>query len=694
MIALVYFNVSNAVGRGVGSIGSLLASEGYAFAFYNTLHHDLGFLRAKLIDHQYSVLMISVMTLGLDDVTSFVNDVRRYSDIPVMIGGIGPTSEPKRVLGAIPYPDIYVCVGEGEGPISEWLKALGDKDECRKVRGIGYRDDSGQAVINPTYPLESLDKLPRFVWEMFPRDVVCSNGASYVSATRGCPYNCLTGDTLVDTLYGKTPIKELVGLDTVPVYTYDRANKEVVIADAINIRKYGIDKEVVRVHFDDGTHIDCTPDHKFLAFSYKNQVNPIEYEFVVEAQDLKPKMQLRAYKEYISPYGYTVLSWRRRQQAMQHRLVMQYKIGRKLTKGEVVHHIDKDKGNNHPDNLELFPSMKGHLAQHPEISERMKANDPAKNMTNEWREKLRVAITGKKRSDYTKHRLSISKIGERNPNYKNGEYSVVNHKVVNVEKLEKKEDVYCLTVPGYDWFFANNVLVKNCTYCANGVYLRTYGGKGYVRSRPVSQVIEEMEDLKQRFQTEFFYFSDEMALSDPLYAKQLFLTIADKLALPYGIMARPEALTPEMVAVLKDTGCQYLGIGVECGDEKFRRTYLNRNMSNDKIREAFRLTKEAGLFRASYNMLGFPVDNDDEITESTRQLNRELEPDYAQFTIFYPFPGTKLYTRCRDADLIDPERVKETRSYYQESCLRGKSVRPVADAMDKEFNPNGLPFRR
>ena len=422
MIALVYFNVSNAVGRGVGSIGSLLASEGYGFAFYNTLYHDLGFLRAKLIDHQYSVLMISVMTLGLDDVTSFVNDVRRYSDIPVMIGGIGPTSEPKRVLGAIPYPDIYVCVGEGEGPISEWLKALGDKDECRKVRGIGYRDDSGQAVINPTYPLESLDKLPRFVWEMFPRDVVCSNGASYVSATRGCPFAC--------------------------------------------------------------------------------------------------------------------------------------------------------------------------------------------------------------------------------------------------------------------------------RYCANSVYLRLYGGKGYVRSRPVSQVIEEMEDLKQRFQTEFFYFSDEMALSDPLYAKQLFLTIADKLALPYGIMARPEALTPEMVTVLKDTGCQYLGIGVECGDEKFRRTYLNRNMSNDKIREAFRLTKEAGLFRASYNMLGFPVDNDDEITESTRQLNRELEPDYAQFTIFYPFPGTKLYTRCRDADLIDPERVKETRSYYQESCLRGKSVRPVADEMDKEFNPNGLTFRR
>lgn len=44
-----------------------------------------------------------------------------------------------------------------------------------------------------------------------------------------------------------------------------------------------------------------------------------------------------------------------------HRLVMEKKLGRYLTKSEVVHHRDEDAGNNSPDNLELFPSNGEHL---------------------------------------------------------------------------------------------------------------------------------------------------------------------------------------------------------------------------------------------------------------------------------------------------------------------------------------------
>lgn len=42
-------------------------------------------------------------------------------------------------------------------------------------------------------------------------------------------------------------------------------------------------------------------------------------------------------------------------------LVMEEKIGRYLQKGEIVHHIDKNPTNNHPDNLILFGSNGEHL---------------------------------------------------------------------------------------------------------------------------------------------------------------------------------------------------------------------------------------------------------------------------------------------------------------------------------------------
>lgn len=45
---------------------------------------------------------------------------------------------------------------------------------------------------------------------------------------------------------------------------------------------------------------------------------------------------------------------------MEHRLVMAQKLGRLLTRQEVVHHRDHNPANNHPDNLELFPNNAAH----------------------------------------------------------------------------------------------------------------------------------------------------------------------------------------------------------------------------------------------------------------------------------------------------------------------------------------------
>ena len=56
---------------------------------------------------------------------------------------------------------------------------------------------------------------------------------------------------------------------------------------------------------------------------------------------------------------------------LEHRLVMEQKIGRRLRKGEVVHHVNGNGMDNRPDNLELFASPGKHTAaRHPETLRR------------------------------------------------------------------------------------------------------------------------------------------------------------------------------------------------------------------------------------------------------------------------------------------------------------------------------------
>lgn len=232
---------------------------------------------------------------------------------------------------------------------------------------------------------------------------------------------------------------------------------------------------------------------------------------------------------------------------------------------------------------------------------------------------------------------------------------------------------------GFTYVFATRGCPYRCTYCSNDTFLDLYGKK-YLRTQRIDTVLQELQQIRDNYPVKIFYFGDEMILFDLEYVTELFHKVHDEIGMPYGVMCRTDCVTPKVVDLLKRTGCKYAAMGIECGDEQFRREYLNRRNSNAQIVEAFHSLRKAipDIFLVSFNMKGYPVSYDQRLLQATEALNWQAAPNHVQTTWLYPLPGTRLYDYCVERDLIDWTKYHDLSSYFRQSVLK----HPIPPRMD------------
>ncbi|MFA4876123.1 MAG: radical SAM protein [Methanoregula sp.] len=221
--------------------------------------------------------------------------------------------------------------------------------------------------------------------------------------------------------------------------------------------------------------------------------------------------------------------------------------------------------------------------------------------------------------------------------------------------------------------FAGRGCPYKCTYCINHVQQKIYQGKGqYVRLRTVDNILEEIISLQKKYDIKGIVFPDDTFTFNKKWVELFCEEYSKKVRIPFSCNGRIENINTELCKSLKNAGCNSIMFGVECGSEKLRKELLRRNLSDEQIISAFKQVKEENILTFSYNMVGFPYETIEDIKQ-TVELNKKIQPDEIQCTIFFPFPGTELHEICRKNGWITDKKIID---YNSKSILQYDHISP------------------
>jgi ribonucleoside-diphosphate reductase alpha chain len=271
--------------------------------------------------------------------------------------------------------------------------------------------------------------------------------------------DCIAGDTLIDTIDGRVKIKDLVGQN--PYLFCTDGNGNLYVRQAIKVWSKGI-KKTVKVIFDTGDFVECTPEHEFMTPTGEFiSAKSLEFGQSIAA------LTVNLHGKYLSA-GVT----RSRKSNGLHNLVFEMKygyyptiLGQKKRTGNltIAHHIDSNPQNNHPDNI-IEMTISEHSRHHDENFKANRKNRKGKT----WEE-----LYGKEKADEIRRKYTAKRVGQKpwNAGIKGTEYKIhyengftnqfSNHKVLRIEESIEQE-VFDISMPDYHNFSANGVFVHNC----------------------------------------------------------------------------------------------------------------------------------------------------------------------------------------------------------------------------------------
>ncbi len=196
------------------------------------------------------------------------------------------------------------------------------------------------------------------------------------------------------------------------------------------------------------------------------------------------------------------------------------------------------------------------------------------------------------------------------------------------------------TRPGFATMITSRGCPFRCSFCDKSV-----SGSGW-RARSARSVVDELEHLVRALGVGFVnLYDDNFTLHRRRVAAICEAILARGLDVQWKCEARVDGVSAELLALMRRAGCRVVAYGVESADPGTL-ALLRKDVTLEKVRRAFALTREAGLRSMAYIILGAPGE-DAEAVRATLRFVREIGADYVQFSTLTAFPGTPLFESYR-----------------------------------------------
>lgn len=217
-----------------------------------------------------------------------------------------------------------------------------------------------------------------------------------------------------------------------------------------------------------------------------------------------------------------------------------------------------------------------------------------------------------------------------------------------------------------------------CTFCASP---KVWGRR--IRYRSPENVVDEIEYLVNNFGVREIHFEDDNLTLKRSHVEGICELILERnikvsWATPNGI--RVDTITPELLKLMKRSGCYFIAFGIESGNESILRN-INKETDLATITRAVHMAHREGMLTQGFFIFGLPGETEQTI-QTTVDYAKSIPLDKAQFLILDVLPGSKIWSDVKDKFTSD----FSTRSYQQATWVpEGLTAEALQNAPSKAF---------